>query len=177
MVRVKVVQFFRGNRQGLLLLFALMVSTLALTGCRSVPVTDRTQLMLTSSSYENRLGEEAYAEYKAQYPRSTNAEYNQALARCGKAIVEVAGQKDFNWEFLVLESSTQNAFCLPGGKVAVYSGIMDLMNNEAELAAGTACVNVPEIRSPLWRAMAWAISWATTKASSASLFMRSMMPE
>lgn len=119
MVRVKVVQFLRGSRQGLLLLFALMVSTLALTGCRSVPVTDRTQLMLTSSSYENRLGEEAYAEYKAQYPRSTNAEYNQALARCGKAIVEVAGQKDFNWEFLVLESSTQNAFCLPGGKVAV----------------------------------------------------------
>ena len=56
MVRVKVVQFFRGSRQGLLLLFALMVSTLALTGCRSVPVTDRTQLMLTSSSYENRQG-------------------------------------------------------------------------------------------------------------------------
>ena len=95
---------------------------------------DRTQLMLTSSSYENRLGEEAYAEYKAQYPRSTNAGYNQALERCGRAIVAVAGQNDFDWEFIVLNSSTQNAFCLPGGKVAVYSGIMDLMNNEAELA-------------------------------------------
>lgn len=155
MVRVKVVQFFRGSRQGLLLLFALMVSTLALTGCRSVPVTDRTQLMLTSSSYENRLGEEAYAEYKAQYPRSTNAEYNQALARCGKAIVEVAGQKDFNWEFLVLESSTQNAFCLPGGKVAVYSGIMDLMNNEAELAFVVA----HEIAHAIARHSGERISW------------------
>lgn len=155
MVRVKVVQFFRGSRQGLLLLFALMVSALALTGCRSVPVTDRTQLMLTSSSYENRLGEEAYAEYKAQYPRSTNAEYNQALARCGKAIVEVAGQKDFNWEFLVLESSTQNAFCLPGGKVAVYSGIMDLMNNEAELAFVVA----HEIAHAIARHSGERISW------------------
>ena len=111
-----------------------MLCTLSLAGCRSVPVTDRTQLLLTSSDYENRLGAEAYAEYKAQYPRSTNAGYNQALERCGRAIVAVAGQNDFDWEFIVLNSSTQNAFCLPGGKVAVYSGIMDLMNNEAELA-------------------------------------------
>ncbi len=111
-----------------------LLCTLSLAGCRSVPVTDRTQLLLTSSDYENRLGAEAYAEYKAQYPRSTNAGYNQALERCGRAIVAVAGQNDFDWEFIVLNSSTQNAFCLPGGKVAVYSGIMDLMNNEAELA-------------------------------------------
>lgn len=104
------------------------------SGCRSVPVTDRTQLLLTTSGYENSLGEEAYAEYKAQYKQSTNTVYNQALARCGGAIAAVSGENEFHWEFIVLESSTQNAFCLPGGKVAVYSGILDLMNNEAELA-------------------------------------------
>ncbi len=126
-------QRFRRRGASLPLLLFLLC-TLSLAGCRSVPVTDRTQLMLTTSGYENRLGAEAYAEYKAQYPRSTNAGYNQALERCGRAIVAVAGQNDFDWEFIVLNSSTQNAFCLPGGKVAVYSGIMDLMNNEAELA-------------------------------------------
>jgi len=107
---------------------------LFVTGCRSVPITDRTQLMLTTSGYENNLGAESYSEYKTQYPRSTNTEYNQALERCGKAIAQASGEKDFDWEFMVLESETQNAFCLPGGKVAVFSGIMDVMKNEAELA-------------------------------------------
>ena len=110
----------------------------AFSGCRSVPITDRTQLMLTTSGYENSLGVEAYSEYKEKYPRSTNSEYNQALDRCGKAIAGVSGVDDFDWEFVVLETSEQNAFCLPGGKVAVYSGIMKLMKNEAELAVVVA---------------------------------------
>ena len=105
-----------------------------IAGCRSVPITDRTQLMLTTSGYENNLGVEAYAEYKAKYRRSTNSEYNAALARCGKAIAKASEVDDFEWQFTVLETSVQNAFCLPGGKVGVYSGIMDLMQNEAELA-------------------------------------------
>lgn len=114
-------------------IFPLAVAV-TIAGCRSVPLTDRTQLMLTTSDYENNLGVEAYAEYKAKYKRSTNTEYNQALARCGKAIAKASGADDFDWQFTVLETSVQNAFCLPGGKVAVYSGIMKLMRNEAELA-------------------------------------------
>ena len=123
-----------GCRKTVLMIFGILMALFGVAGCRSVPVTGRTQLLLTTSSYENQLGEEGYQEYKAQFPRSGNARYNQALERCGRAIAEVADQDDFNWEFVVLETETQNAFCLPGGKVAVYSGIMDLMNNEAELA-------------------------------------------
>ena len=111
-----------------------LAAAVAVAGCRSVPITDRTQLMLTTSEYENGLGVEAYSEYKTQYKASTNAQYNQALARCGKAIADVSDAKDFEWEFIVLEDETQNAFCLPGGKMAVYSDLIDLMNNEAELA-------------------------------------------
>lgn len=114
-------------------IFTLVIAVI-IAGCRSVPFTDRTQLMLTTSGYENNLGVEAYAEYKAKYKRSTNSEYNQALARCGKAIAKASGADDFDWQFTVLETNVQNAFCLPGGKVAVYSGIMRLMRNEAELA-------------------------------------------
>ncbi len=112
----------------------ILICGAALAGCRSVPITDRTQFLLTTSSYENELGAEAYAEYKAKYPVSTNRQYNQALARVGKAISQVADAPDFDWQFVVLESTEQNAFCLPGGKVAVYSGIMKKMKNEAELA-------------------------------------------
>ena len=67
--------------------------------------------MLTTSGYENELGVTAYAEYKAKYRRSGNAEYNQALVRCGKAIAKAAEQDDFAWEFTVLDTNIQNAFC------------------------------------------------------------------
>ena len=120
----------------------LILSFIILSGflcsCRSVPVTGRSQFLLTTESYENSLGAESYEEYKAEYPVSKNAEYNAALERCGNAIKAVANEVgdaiDFEWEFTVLDSEIQNAFCLPGGKVAVYSGIMDGMANEAELA-------------------------------------------
>jgi len=133
----------------------LIFAAAALFGCRSVPVSDRTQLMLTTTSYENELGATAYAQYKQEYKQSTNTQYNQALERCGKAIAAVAGQEDFNWEFVVLESDEQNAFCLPGGKVAVYSGIMDIMENEAELA----CVVGHEIGHAIARHSGEQLSW------------------
>ena len=118
----------------ILLTFVLSALACGLCSCRSVPITGRSQFLLTTESYENELGVDAYAEYKKEYKQSTNTQYNQALARCGNAIKNVAGVDEFEWEFTVLDSDTKNAFCLPGGKVAVYSGIMDDMNNEAELA-------------------------------------------
>lgn len=131
-----------------------------LSGCRSVPVTERSQLILTSESYENQLGAEAYAEYKQKYPRSTNARYNEALNRVGNAVKNVSGQSGFQWEFLVLESAEQNAFCLPGGKVAVYSGLMKVMKNEAELA----CVVAHEVGHAIARHGGERMSWAQLQA-------------
>ena len=116
------------------LTFVIAFSACWLCSCRSVPISGRSQFLLTTESYENELGVDAYEEYKKEYPVSKNREYTQALDRCGNAIKSVAGQEDFAWEFTVLDSEIKNAFCLPGGKVAVYSGIMDDMNNEAELA-------------------------------------------
>ncbi len=144
-----------GCRKTVLMIFGILMALFGVAGCRSVPVTGRTQLLLTTSSYENQLGEEGYQEYKAQFPRSGNARYNQALERCGRAIAEVADQDDFNWEFVVLETETQNAFCLPGGKVAVYSGLMDVMKNEAELA----CVVAHEAAHAIARHGGERISW------------------
>ncbi len=129
-------RFFQPVRACLIL--SLVILTTGLCSCRSVPLTGRSQFLLTSESYENSLGAESYEEYKQEYPVSTNAEYNAALERCGNAIKAVANDlgetDDFEWEFTVLDSEIENAFCLPGGKVAVYSGIMDGMANEAELA-------------------------------------------
>lgn len=111
--------------------------------------------MLTTVSYENNLGCEAYAEYKAKYPRSSNTEYNEALIRCGNAIKEVAERDDFDWEFVVLETPIQNAFCLPGGKIAVYTGLLEIMNNEAELA----CIVAHEAAHAIARHGGERMSW------------------
>lgn len=149
----------------LLLLAAVTAATTFCWGCRSVPVTGRTQLMLTTESYENELGLTAYDEYKTQYKQSTNATYNQALARCGKAISAVAEQDGFDWQFVVLETETQNAFCLPGGRVAVYTGLLDQMNNEAELAFVVA----HEIAHALARHSGERMSWGYLQTFGAKL--------
>lgn len=114
----------------------LLASAVVLIGsCRTVPISGRSQFIFSSDSNEQALGLQAYKEYKAKYKRSSNAAYNAALSRCGRALTAVVPNEDgYEWEFLVFESREQNAFCLPGGKIAVYSGIMDLMRNEAELA-------------------------------------------
>ncbi len=139
----------------ILTIFSFFITVFVFTGCRAVPITDRTQLMLTTAGYENKLGVSAYAEYQAKYRRSGNAEYNQALVRCGKAISQAAEQDDFDWEFIVLDTNIQNAFCLPGGKVAVYSGLMDVMNNEAELA----CIVAHEAAHAIARHGGERMSW------------------
>lgn len=117
-----------------LMLFAGLLAVLFCCSCRTVPVSARRQLLLTSDAEEQALGAIAYSEYKKEYPVSTRRPYVDALNRVGQAIKNVAGRNDFKWEFVVLESDTANAFCLPGGKVAVYSGIFQFIANEAELA-------------------------------------------
>ncbi len=147
--------------------FVLLACALLLaSGCTTVPVTGRRQLMLTSTEQENSLGATAYAEYKKQYKPSSNAQYNAVLSRVGTAISKVAGRDDFEWEFIVLESKEQNAFCLPGGKVAVYSGIMDIMRNEAELA----CVVGHEIGHAIARHGGERQSWGVLQSLGAKLF-------
>ena len=134
----------------------LIIGMCCLFGCRAVPVTDRTQLMLTTSGYENNLGVTAFSEYKQKYKRSGNSEYNAALARVGGSLKKVAEQDDFDWEFIVLDTPVQNAFCLPGGKVAVFSGLMDVMDNEAELAAIVAHEGAHAIARHGGERMSWA---------------------
>lgn len=105
-----------------------------LSSCRTVPLTGRSQFILTSIAEEKAQGLTAFKQYKEKFPRSTNSRYNAAMNSCGKAIVKATEYTEFDWEYTVFESKIQNAFCLPGGKIAVYSGLMTLMYNEAELA-------------------------------------------
>ena len=139
--------------------YSLLIA-LAAVGCRTVPMTGRTQLMLSSADSENELGASAYAEYKRQTPPTGNAAQQALLQRVGEAIKNAADEKSFEWEFAVLESETVNAFCLPGGKVAVYTGMMKLFANEAELA----CVVAHEVGHAIARHGGERSSWSTLQS-------------
>jgi len=106
----------------------------ALTGCHTTPISDRKQLLLIPEQQEISLGLQAYEEILAQETISRNPHYTEMVQRVGKRIAEVAGRDEFYWEFRVIDSPTMNAFALPGGKVAIYEGILPICETEAGLA-------------------------------------------
>ncbi len=117
------------------LLIGLFCGLLALiSGCQTVPMTERRQLLLISEQKENELGLAAWGEVMQQEQPSANEAWGAMVRRVGERIAAVAGRPDFEWEFKVIESDSMNAFCLPGGKVAVYTGILPVCRDEAGLA-------------------------------------------
>lgn len=116
-----------------LALWALL--TLA-SGCSTVPVTGRNQLNLVSPSEEMQLGLSAFDKLKQTTPINHDPAVNAMVQKVGKRIAAVASQDMPNaqWEFVVFDSPEANAFCLPGGKVGVYTGILPITKDEAGLA-------------------------------------------
>lgn len=76
----------------------------------------------------------AYGEMKKQAKISTNKEWTDMLNRVAPRIAKASGE-NFKWEWMLIESDEVNAWCMPGGKMAVYTGIMPVLKNEAALAA------------------------------------------
>jgi metalloendopeptidase OMA1, mitochondrial len=113
----------------------LISSLLFLNGCVTNPETGRKSFLLISEGEEMQLGEQAYQQVLAKNQLSKRKDWNEILQRVGKRISQVANKPNFNWEFKLIESPEKNAFCLPGGKVAVYTGIMPILKNEAGMAA------------------------------------------
>ena len=121
-----------------LMLQSMGISSLGIAacccGCKTAPVTGRRQFMMIPESQEMSLGVQAYQEVLNSEPVSKDQQMAQIVQRVGTQIANVSGRTDFQWEFNLISSPTQNAFCLPGGKVAVYEGILPVCENEAGLA-------------------------------------------
>jgi predicted Zn-dependent protease len=114
----------------------LLVLSLALvfTGCTTVPETGRRQLNFMTPSDEMKLGFSEFDKMKKEVPISKDPSANAMLQRVGKRIAAVAPLPNAQWEFVVFDSKEANAFCLPGGKVGVYTGILPVTKDEAGLA-------------------------------------------
>ena len=107
---------------------------LLLGGCSKTPVTNRSQLITISSQQEMQLGTQEAQKIKQSAKISTDKVLNAKIKRIGERIAAVSGRPDFKWEFTVIEEDTLNAFCLPGGKVFFYTGILKLMENDDQIA-------------------------------------------
>lgn len=113
--------------------FALLVLA---QGCTTVPVTGRRELNFVPAEQEMQLGLTSFDQLKKDTPVSHEATVNALVERVGKRVVAVAGKDlpNAQWEFVVFDSKEANAFCLPGGKVGVYTGILPITQNDAGLA-------------------------------------------
>jgi len=128
---------------GLLAGLALFASILG--SCATNPYTDRWQLEMLPQSYMNKLGAQSYLQVKSD-PKtkiSRDPKEIEPVQRVAERIIEAAKHskyaetaKTFEWEVTVIkDDKTMNAFALPGGKIAVYTGIFPVAKNEAGLAA------------------------------------------
>ena len=108
---------------------------LVAAGCATAPYTGRKQVLMVSQEKELSLGYQAFKEIKKESRPSKDQALQARVRRVGERIAQAANRPDYRWEFMVFEDDkTANAFCLPGGKVGIYTGLFKYIKNDADLA-------------------------------------------
>ncbi len=111
------------------------LAAVLLMACAHAAYTNRSQLLLVSEGQEMALGLQSAQEVLKKEKESTDQLQVERVKRVGYRIAAAANKPDYKWEFHVIEKDTVNAFCLPGGKVFFYTGILNLTTTNDELAA------------------------------------------
>lgn len=113
----------------------LLLIALIIASCYQAPITGRSQFIIIPESEEIKMGLLAYQDVLKEETISHNSQYNNSVTRVGKRIAAVSGKSGYDWEYKVIEDDdTINAFALPGGKIAVYTGILPIAETDAGLA-------------------------------------------
>jgi len=127
-----------GRRTGFkilpLILFAIYGVYYYFSNQQTVPETGRTQLVDISRDQEAALGLQSYQQILRQEKVIRTGEAAEAIKEIGRRIAAVTNSEGFQWEYNLIDSPQVNAFCLPGGKVAVYTGIVPVAKNANGLA-------------------------------------------
>lgn len=123
----------------------LVSALLLLSSCGSVPVTGRKQMLLVSDSEVLASSLTQYSDYMKTATPSNNTKGKAMVTRVGKKIAAATEAyltnnslsseiKNFSWEFNLVKDNQVNAFCMPGGKIVVYEGLLNLVSSDDELA-------------------------------------------
>ncbi|MBX3421060.1 MAG: M48 family metallopeptidase [Pirellulaceae bacterium] len=103
-------------------------------GCRSAPITGRKQMIMFPEQTEIAMGQQAFAEVMQQSQELSTSLSSQLVHEVGHRVAAASGRTDYEWEVRLIRGDEQNAYCLPGGKIVVYEGILPVCQNEAGLA-------------------------------------------
>ena len=127
-------------------LMSALVAVLASCGTSStVPITGRKQNILVSDEQVLSLSNQQYQEYMKSAKASTNATNTAMVKRVGQNIANAvvsylqqnglaAEVSNYKWEFNLVQDKSVNAFCMPGGKIVVYEGLLPVTKDESSLA-------------------------------------------
>src|SRR5688500_8678642 len=118
--------------------FAVMFVWTLITGREEVPLTERTQIIAVSEEEAAAIGAQAFREILGEHQLVSSGPQVARVAGVAERIAEAADaltDPDYDWEVAVLSSPKVNAFALPGGKIAVFSGLLDVAGTDDQLAA------------------------------------------
>ncbi len=122
------------RRRRFLLSLALGL-TFLVAACATAPYTGRRQVMMVSEKSEAATADKTFEELLSHNPTSPDPALNGLVKKVGGRLAMAANRSDYHWEFLLLENNQEaNLFCMPGGKVAVFSGIFKFTRDEGGLA-------------------------------------------
>jgi len=125
----------RATRGGLRPVLASALAASLLAACAAVPVTGRQSANLFSPEDDVALGGQAYEEILAPERIVTSGPQKEMVERVMQRLVAVADDSGYQWEVrLIQNDEVVNAFALPGGKMAVYTGILPVTQDETGLA-------------------------------------------
>lgn len=130
---------------GLFLSALFMMALISCGTSNTVPITGRKQHLLVSDEQVLSLSNKEYSDYMKTAKTSTNATHTAMVKRVGQRLANAVelylrehGQSDeiknYQWEFNLVQDNTANAFCMPGGKIVVYEGLLPITQNESALA-------------------------------------------
>lgn len=128
--------------------FLSALAVLAMVSCgtsSTVPVTGRKQHLLVTDEQVLSLSNQEYTNYMKTAKVSTNAQNTEMVKRVGQRLANAVEQylkdnnqsaeiKNYNWVFNLVQDNSANAFCMPGGKIVVYEGLLPITQNENALA-------------------------------------------
>lgn len=128
--------------------FLTLVGVLLLSSCgttSTVPVTGRKHTLLVSDAQVLSLSNQQYSEFMKSAKKSTNSTNSAMVKRVGQKLATAVESylknnglsseiQNFSWEFNLVQNSEANAFCMPGGKIVVYEGLLPYTQNEGSLA-------------------------------------------
>ena len=135
------------NRRKFLEIIGCCSCGLVINSCTTAPITERKQLRLLPESTLNRQAAQIYENVKKKSQLSNDKKQLDEIKEIGRKIEDSVSsyfnsinQKDptynFQWEYILIDNKKiKNAWCMPGGKIAVYTGILEITKNKHGLAA------------------------------------------